>query len=92
MYTEITRKKQTIILEDLNVSGMTKKRKLSKVISETRMGNIQNIFRMDLQKNMVVISEWLVVGNLHLKLFHVVVLKVENYIPHSLDINFHYQK
>jgi len=57
LYTEITRKKQTIILEDLNVSGMTKKRKLSKVISETRMGNIQNIFRMDLQKNMVVISE-----------------------------------
>ena len=51
--TEIIRENQTIVLEDLNVSGMVKNRKLSRAISETRLEKIPDIFRMDLQKNTV---------------------------------------
>ena len=50
---EIIRENQTIVLEDLNVSGMAKNRKLSRAIQETRLEKIPDIFRMDLQKNTV---------------------------------------
>ena len=48
--TEIIRENQTIVLEDLNVSGMVKNRKLSRAISQTRLENIQNIFRWNCGK------------------------------------------
>ena len=40
-------------IEDLNLSGIIKNRKLSRAISETRLEKIPDIFRMDLQKNTV---------------------------------------
>ena len=57
---------------------MVKNRKLSRAISETRLENIQNVSRMDLRKNMVMISEGSAVGSPHLKFALVVDLKVEN--------------
>ena len=55
--TEIIRENQTIVLEDLKVSEMVKNRKLSRAISETRLDNIQNIFRMN--ANIKLIEYWL---------------------------------
>jgi len=43
--TEIMNENPVIVLEDLNVSGMLKNQKLSRAISETRLENIQDIFR-----------------------------------------------
>ncbi|MCL2934405.1 MAG: transposase [Trichodesmium sp. MAG_R03] len=51
--TEIIHENQTIVLEDLNVSGIVKNRKLSRAISETRLEKIPDILRMDLQKNTI---------------------------------------
>ena len=38
--TNLVRKYDTIVLEDLNVSGMIRNRKLAKAISETRLETI----------------------------------------------------
>jgi Transposase and inactivated derivatives len=51
--TKIICENQTIVLKDLNVSRMVKNRKLSRAISETRHQEIPDIFRIDLQENML---------------------------------------
>ena len=55
--TNIIRDNQMIVLEDLNVSGMIKNRKLSRAISETQLKTIPDTFRMDLLNNKVVILD-----------------------------------
>ncbi|MDJ0519507.1 MAG: transposase [Trichodesmium sp. MO_231.B1] len=55
--TNLVREYDTIVLEDLNVSGMVRNRKLAKAISETRMATIPNFNRGDRVRNMAVSLE-----------------------------------
>jgi putative transposase len=72
--TQLIRENQTIVLEDLNVSGMVRNRKLSRAISDLGWRTLRTFLEAK-SENMAEIFESLIDGNRLLKPALVVGLK-----------------